>query len=234
MLRIGERLNTVASMVPPCHTVADIGTDHGYVPAYLVLSGKCRRVIASDIAEGPCQAAAETRNRFGLYNEMEVRMAPGLQGLHAGDAETVVIAGMGGGTIMGILEESPEIAASVRTFVLQPMNAANLLRQWLAQHKYAIEEEALCKENNHIYIIIKTVHAEESRELSPLETELGPCILKSKSSSVLWQEYIQGKADHYRRLLRQMENSSAAADSDKYKNLKNMLVQVDGLINKSL
>ena len=234
MLRIGERLNTVTSMVPPCYTVADIGTDHGYVPAYLVLSGKCRRAIASDIAEGPCQAAAETRNRFDLYNEMEVRMAPGLRGLHTGDAETVVIAGMGGTTIMSILEESPEIAASVRTFVLQPMNAANLLRQWLAQHKYAIEEEALCKENNHIYIIIKAVHTEEIRELSPLETELGPCILKSKSASALWQEYIQGKADHYRRLLRQMGNSVAAADSDKYKNLKNMLVQVDGLINKSL
>ena len=108
MLRIGERLQTVASLVPPCHTVADIGTDHGYVPACLALSGQCRRVIASDIAEGPCQAAIETRNKYKLHNEMEIRMAPGLQGLRAGEAETVVIAGMGGATIAGILEESPE------------------------------------------------------------------------------------------------------------------------------
>ena len=234
MLRIGERLKTVASMVPPCQTAADIGTDHGYVPAYLVLSGKCRRVIASDIAEGPCEAAAETRNKYGLYNEMEVRTAPGLQGLHAGDAETVVIAGMGGATIVNILEGSPETAASVRTFVLQPMNAANLLRQWLAQHKYKIEEEALCKENGHIYIIIKAVHTENIQELSVLEAELGPCILNSKTTIPLWQEYVHGIADHYRRLLRQMECSTAAVGSEKYKYLKNMLAQVDGLINKSL
>ena len=232
MLRIGERLQTVASLVPPCHTVADIGTDHGYVPACLALSGRCRHVIASDIAEGPCQAATETRNKYKLHNEMEIRMAPGLQGLRAGEAETVVIAGMGGATIAGILEESPEIAASVTTFVLQPMNAAGLLRRWLTQHGYHIAEEALCKENKHIYSIIKAVHGEGKQELSPLEEEFGPCILEKRPA--LWQEYIEGKAEHFQRLLRQMAASPAAVNSIKYNNLKKLLAQVDGLIHKSV
>ncbi len=232
MLRIGERLQTVASLVPPCHTVADIGTDHGYVPVSLALSGQCRRVIASDIAEGPCQAATETRNRYKLHNEMEIRMAPGLKGLRPGEAETVVIAGMGGATIVGILEEAPEITASVKTFVLQPMNAAGLLRRWLAQHGYRIMEEALCKENKIIYSIIKAVHGEEKQELSSLEEEFGPCILGKKPA--LWQEYLEGKAEHYRRLLRQMAASPAAVNSAKYDNLKKMLAQVDGLLNKSV
>ena len=211
MLHIGERLHTAASMVPPCHTMADIGTDHGYLPAYLIMSGRCRQVIASDIAEGPCQAAMETRNRYNLQNTMEIRTAPGLQGLRAG---------------------APEIAASVGIFVLQPMNAANLLRRWLAQHDYCIAEEALCKEHGHIYTVIKAVHAESRQELSSLEAELGPYILKEKP--VLWQEFVKGKAEHYRHLLRQMEISAAAMNSDKYKNLKNLLAQVDGLINKSV
>ena len=159
MLHIGERLNTVASMVPTCHTMADIGTDHGYLPAYLLLTGRCHKVIASDIAEGPCKAAMETRNRYNLHNEMIIRTAPGLQGLLAEEAEAAVIAGMGGTTIVGILNESPEIAASVRTFVLQPMNAENILRQWLVRHGYQIAEEALCKENGRIYIIIKAEQA---------------------------------------------------------------------------
>lgn len=232
MLRIGERLQTVASMVPACRTMADIGTDHGYVPAWLVLSGKCRRAIASDIAEGPCQAAAETRNKYNLSGAMVIRNASGLQGLQAGEAEAVVIAGMGGATIIDILEEAPDIVATIGTFVLQPMNAASALRRWLAQHRYRITEEALCKENDHIYVVLKAVHAEEIQELSPLEAELGPCIIKAKP--VLWQEYIKGKADHYRRLLRQMEASAAAVNSDKFKNLKNLLGQVDGLINKSV
>ena len=89
MLNLGERLQTVAAMVPPCHTMADIGTDHGYVPAWLVLAGKCRRAIASDIAEGPCQAAAETRNKYTLSGAMVIRNASGLQGLQAGEAEAV-------------------------------------------------------------------------------------------------------------------------------------------------
>ena len=202
------------------------------LPACLALSGQCRRVIASDIAEGPCQAAKETRNKYKLHNEMEVRMAAGLKGLRAGEAETVVIAGMGGATITGILEESPEIAAAVKTFVLQPMNAAGLLRLWLTQHGYRIAEEALCKENKHIYSIIKAVHGEGKQDLSPMEAEFGPCILEKKPA--LWQEYIEEKAEHYRRLLRQMAVSSTAVNSAKYNDLKKMLAQVDGLIHKSV
>ena len=230
MHNIGERLHTAASMIPPCNTMADIGTDHGYLPAYLALSGRCTRVIASDIAEGPCQAAEETRNKYNLHKIMEVRMAPGLQGLCVGEAETVVIAGMGGATIVSILKESPEIAASVKNFVLQPMNAASVLRKWLVQNGYRIAEEALCKENKHIYIIMKAVHAESGQKLSLLESELGPCVLKEKPS--LWQEYIKSKAEHCRHLLEQMEGSAAAKSSDKYKYLKNLLGQVDGLIDK--
>ncbi|MBR4908524.1 MAG: SAM-dependent methyltransferase [Acidaminococcaceae bacterium] len=232
MLRISERLQTIAAMVPLGGAVADIGTDHGYVPAYLVLTGQCRYVIASDIAEGPCRAAAETRKKYNLQDKMDIRTAPGLQGLQAGEAETVVIAGMGGVTIIDILEESPEVAASVKTFVLQPMNAANLLRRWLTQHGYRIAEEALCKENDHIYIIIKAIYTDEKQELSSLEEELGPCILNSKPA--LWWEYVRGKAEQYHRLVQQMEASSAAMNSDKYKNLKKLIGQVDGLTDKSL
>ena len=232
MFHIGERLKTVASMVPFCQTVADIGTDHGYVPAYLALSGQCRYVIASDIADGPCRAAAETRTKYNLYDQMEIRTAPGLQGLHAGEVEAVVIAGMGGATIVSILEEAPEIAASIETFVLQPMNAANLLRRWLVQHGYRIADEALCKENSHIYVIIKAVPAGKKQKLSVIEEELGPCIMENKPA--LWQEFIQEKSEHYHRLLQQMEASSAAINSDKYKDMKNMLEKVDALINKSV
>jgi len=232
MLRIGKRLQTVASMVPFGSTVADIGTDHGYVPAYLVLTGRCRYVIASDIAEGPCRAAAETSKKYNLPDKMDIRTAPGLQGLRIGEAETVVIAGMGGATIIDILEESPEVVATVKTFVLQPMNAAKLLRRWFMQHGFRIAEETLCKENGHIYIIIKAMHTNEKQELSSLEEELGPCILNSKPA--LWWEFLQGIAEHYRRLLQQMEASSAAMNSDKYKELKKLLGQVDGLIDKSV
>ena len=87
-------------------------------------------------------------------------------------------------------------------------------------------------ENEHIYIIIKVLHTDEKQELSSLEEELGHCILNSKPA--LWRAFLEGKAGHYRRLLRQMEASIAAMNSDKYKELKKLLGQVDGLIDKSV
>ena len=225
MFPISERLKTVAAMVPACHTVADIGTDHGYVPAFLIRTGQCVHVIASDIAEGPCAAARETQARYGLQDVMEVRKAPGLQGLKIGEAQAVVIAGMGGATILRILEERPDITDTVETFVLQPMNAANLLRQWLTEHNFAIVEETLCKENDHIYIIMKAVHTAQKQELSEMEQELGPCILKNKP--VMWPEYITEKAERCHHLLTQMEHSETAKQSEKYKTTQKLLKQLE-------
>lgn len=225
MLQISERLKTVASMVPPCHTAADIGTDHGYVPAYLLLTEQCKYVIASDIAEGPCEAARETRDKYGLQQVMDVRTAPGLQGLAANEAEAVVIAGMGGATIAAILDESPDICKTVNAFILQPMNAAGLLRQWLCDHGYRIAEESLCKENGHIYVIIKALHAVEKQTLSLPERELGPCLINEKPA--LWPEYYREKVTRYRFLLQQMRRSPAAMESEKYKTLKELLGQLE-------
>jgi tRNA (adenine22-N1)-methyltransferase len=153
-MNAGTRLETVAGLVPPCEAAADIGTDHGYVPALLIQSGRCRKVIASDIAAGPCDAARETVARFHLGGAVEVRQAPGLQGLAPHEVQVVVIAGMGGSTIRSIIEECPAVAGTIETFVLQPMNGQAELRTWLTQHGYVICEEQLCKDRDRLYTIL--------------------------------------------------------------------------------
>ena len=228
MLPIGERLKTVASLVSPCCTVADIGTDHGYVPAFLAMTGKCAHVIASDIAEGPCAAARETLSKYGLQEVMEVRKASGLQGLAAGEAQTVVIAGMGGATILCILAELPDITQTVGTFVLQPMSAVGTLRRWLSDHYFIINEEALCKENGRIYIILKVAHARQKQELSDIEMELGPCVLNERPA--LWNEYVAEKAKRVRQMLKQMSASETATHSEKYRNMQKLLEQMERLL----
>lgn len=227
MIPVSERLEKVLSMVPPCHTAADIGTDHGYVPAFLAMSGRCEHVIASDIAEGPCTAARETQIRYGLQGVMDVRMAAGLQGLAAGEAQAVVIAGMGGATILGILAERPDITQTVDIFVLQPMNAARLLRQWLTEHCFMIADEVLCKENGHMYVVMKAVHAEHRHSLSEIELEIGPCLLQKKP--VLLQEYIADRINRYRYLLTQMDASETARRSEKYKRVQNLLELLEAM-----
>ena len=228
MFHISERLKTVASMVPKCNTAADIGTDHGYVPAYLLLSEKCERVIASDIAAGPCLAAEQTRNKYGLQLNMDIRMAPGLQGLYPGEADAVVIAGMGGATIAAILEECPEVTEAIRTFVLQPMNASAMLRQWLSGHCFRIVDEQLCMENGHIYVIIQTVHSLEKHLLSEIEAELGPCILKKQPA--LWRESATGKAEQLQNMLAQMQGSETAKSSEKFKKTAQLLEEIKRLL----
>ena len=229
-MQIGERLYQVASLVPACHTVADVGTDHGYIPAYLLLHSQCTRAIASDIAAGPCRAAADTCSRHGLQDRMEVRQAPGLDGLAPGEAQVVVIAGMGGTTIKRILEESPAIAASVETFVLQPMNGVALLRRWLAGHGYSITEERLCRENRHFYVIIQVCRIDKIQILTPLEEELGPCLLQTRPA--LWLSYVNEVLARFRRLAAQMERSPAALNSVKFNHIKNLIGAMERLMEE--
>lgn len=229
-MQIGERLLQVASLVPACHTAADIGTDHGYVPAYLLLHDRCTTVIASDIAAGPCRAARETCARYGLENRMQVRQAAGLEGLEPGEAQSIVIAGMGGAAICMILEASPAISASVKTLILQPMNGDAALRHWIAEHGYVITEERICREHGRLYVILAVRHAEEPRHLTLLEEEIGPCILHSRPT--LWREYAGAKLTRFRRLLTQMEQSPKAQASAKFRYVKNMSAELGNLLNR--
>ena len=107
-MNIGARLEVIAALVPQNCVVADIGTDHAYLPVWLMQNGLIKAAIAADIAEGPCRAAQTNIGMYGLKDKIEVRRGSGLTVLKPGEADGAVIAGMGGSTIVQILEESPE------------------------------------------------------------------------------------------------------------------------------
>lgn len=158
MIQLTPRLAAAASLVPSAVSIADIGTDHAYLPIFLIQSGKIQRAIASDIHEGPAERAREHIAKNGLAGTVSVRVAPGLLGLAPGEAEGAVIAGMGGLMIRSILEEGAAIAETMQWFVLQPQNHAGELRAWLAGHGYAIREERLAKEDRMIYQLLLVRH----------------------------------------------------------------------------
>ena len=230
MISLGERLQQVVSLVPTCRKIADIGTDHGYVPAWLLEKQICREAVASDIAEGPCLAAQETKLRYHLDDRMEIRQAPGLQGLRPGETQAVVIAGMGGATIRTILEESPEIVKTVEAFILQPMNAAASLRLWAVANHYCIAEEKICREHGHYYVILLLLPGGETVALSDFEAETGPFILQAKPP--LWKEYLRQKADSFYNVLGQMEQSPAAVRSEKYRQLQSYCHRIEALLRQ--
>ena len=104
-MKLSKRLETVASFVPKGSNIADIGTDHGYVPIYLVREGQAEHAVAMDVRKGPLERARAHVAEAGLGSRIDVRLSDGLAGLKPGEADCVVIAGMGGELIIHILEE---------------------------------------------------------------------------------------------------------------------------------
>ena len=123
-MHIDRRLETIANLVPQGCVLADIGTDHAYLPVWLLEKQRIARAIAGDIAAGPCQAARTTVAQFGQHEHVEVRQGSGLKVLSPGEADCIAIAGMGASTIISILEDDMEVAQSAKLLVLQPMAGA--------------------------------------------------------------------------------------------------------------
>lgn len=153
--KMSERLLSVASLVTPGSRTADIGTDHGYVPVYLVENGIVDAAIAMDLRKGPLARAQETVNGAGLSDRIELRISDGLEKLKPGEADTAVIAGMGGMLICRILTAHPATTASLKELVLEPQSEVDKVRRLLSEIGFAITDERMIFEDGKYYPIIK-------------------------------------------------------------------------------
>ena len=146
-----------AALVPPGLAVADIGSDHAYLPVHLVRSGLCPRAIASDIAEGPLRNAAETVARAGLAGKIELRLSNGFQKFAPHDARCWILAGMGGTLMARLLDAAPWLCSPGTILVAQPMRHADDLRAWLTAHGFRIETESVCRDAKRPYMALRAV-----------------------------------------------------------------------------
>ena len=150
-LELSPRLRMVADLVPAGAPLADVGTDHAYLPSALVLEGRIPSAVAADLRQGPLRRARATVQLWGLTGQVTFRLCDGLTGIQPGEADTVVIAGMGGETIAGILAAAPWTKEPGKTLILQPMSSMPDLRLWLIKHGYQIWEERLAREGKTLY-----------------------------------------------------------------------------------
>lgn len=149
-LALQPRLQLLADMVPAGSRLADVGTDHGYLPVYLLQQGRISRAIASDIVDGPLQHARQTAAEYEV-DGIDFRLCPGLDAIAPHEADTVVIAGMGGETIQAILSAAPWTADGSHLLLLQPMTKVEYLRKWLVDNGHAFTEERLVWDKDHLY-----------------------------------------------------------------------------------
>lgn len=154
MITLDKRLSAVAALVRPGSRLADIGTDHAYLPVHLVQAEVCPSAIASDIGVGPLEAARHTVTAAGLTSEIALRLGDGLSTVSAEEVDDIAIAGMGGETIAAILEAAPFIKNSRLRLILQPMTRAEDLRRWLMNNGFSVLEEHLTRDKRHLYPVL--------------------------------------------------------------------------------
>lgn len=152
-IRLSERLLAVARETPPGARVIDVGTDHAMLPVWLVQTGRAEHVWASDIRSGPLESAERLIRRTGTGDRIELRQTDGLRGFSRGDGDTVVLAGMGGETMISILAEAPWLRSGV-LLILEPQSKQAALRRWLSEHRFAVCRERLVKDAGRIYPIL--------------------------------------------------------------------------------
>lgn len=169
---LSPRLRMVGELVPAGARLADVGTDHAYLPAALILEGKIPWAIAADLRRGPLDRARATVREYGLTGKVAFRLCDGLSGIQPDEVDAAVIAGMGGETIAAILSAAPWVRERDVPLILQPMSSFPDLRSWLRRSGFAIQEERLAREGDTLYTAL-LVRAGEMGPLSPAELWAG-------------------------------------------------------------
>lgn len=210
---ITPRLEMIISLVPKSRVICDIGTDHGYIPIYLAKDNRAKRIIASDVNEGPLSYAQKNIESFLVKDKVETRLSDGFSGFKYGEAETCIISGMGGELIAKILKTD----IGIKNFVLQPQTMHRYLREYLCENGFEIKKEAIAREDKKMYVALLATRG-KSPSLTETELEIGPCLIREKPP--LFHEYVKYRLYEIDSILKKM-GEGARKKGEKYILLKN-------------
>lgn len=211
-------------MVPYCRTVADIGTDHGYLPIYLVKKGICEKAVAADVNEGPLSSAERNIKEASLKEKIKAVLSDGLENITSVDC--ITIAGMGGELICEILKRRKD---GQEHFVMQPQRSPDKLRIYLAKNGFMIKKEAIAKEGDKMYCAFYAVYTGESCDITEAEALLGKTELLK--GDPLYTEYILYRRRQVALALEAIEK--AGADSERKKELLRIIAIYDCLLEET-
>lgn len=225
-----NRLEAIASLIDKCDTLADIGTDHGYIAEMALKANLCKKVIATDINKGPLNSAISHLTKQGFNNQVDFRLGSGLTVINENEVDCAVIAGMGGELIASILESSKNISKSINSFVIQAMTNLDVLRKYLYDNGYTISKEIIVKEYHHYYFVIKATQGASVCE-DDIYYEISKYLLDKKDSLLL--EYIKKSIDVNNKILENLNNSAKQDNSLKIEELKNKNLKLNELIARN-
>ncbi|RSD27473.1 tRNA (adenine(22)-N(1))-methyltransferase [Mesobacillus subterraneus] len=208
--RLSNRLEAVANKIPEGSRIADIGSDHAYLPCNVVNKGIVPFAIAGEVAQGPYLSALEQVQSENLTEQISVRKGDGLEVMEPGEVDCITVAGMGGTLISTILENGKEKLEGVSRLVLQPNVGSFAVRSWLIDNGWELVDEEVLKEDGKIYEILV---AEKGDPLKPYQqTQIekgilfGPFLLKEKTT--VFKEKWRAEKKNWERILNQLEQAS--------------------------
>ncbi|MEH7349671.1 tRNA (adenine(22)-N(1))-methyltransferase [Gottfriedia acidiceleris] len=213
-VNLSKRLKRVFDYIPEGTKLADIGSDHAYLPCYAVLNKRCTSAIVGEITEGPYNSARSTIRQSGLEGIVEARMGDGLEVLVPSEVDVITIAGMGGSLISSILENGKEKLQGVETLVLQPNIGAQQIRNWLDNEGYSLVEEDILEEDGKIYEILVASKSNPNSaygEKKEMELFIGPYLLKNKNDA--FKKKWEHEKNNFERILTQLESAKQTEES---------------------
>jgi len=213
-------LETIASCVPEGSAVADIGTDHGYIPIHLVQEGKAKHAIAMDVRKGPLLRAQAHIHEAGLEAHVEVRLSDGLLKLEQNEADCVVIAGMGGELIIHILEEGRGLWEGIPHWVLSPHSELDKVRRFLAEQEFFIERETMIKEEGKFYTVmgINRMNKAGEKDEREISYRYGRSLIESKDPVL--KEYLKKEEEQLEQIMSGLSESQTEAAVRRMEELK--------------
>ncbi len=205
-LKLSKRLEAVASFIPKGSVLADIGSDHAYLPCYAYLQGMIEKGIAGEVVEGPFQSAIQQVRKTELDNVIEVRKGDGLEVISPNEVTCITIAGMGGTLIQSILEKGKEKLSGVQTLILQPNIGAKKIREWLLENGWELVAEQILLEDGRIYEILVAERGDSEKPYASKKDAhllVGPFLAKEKND-VFVQKWTH-ELGHWKKIVSQLE-----------------------------
>ena len=197
-------------MVTPGSILADIGTDHGYVPISLVQRKKIKKAIAMDVNKGPLKRAEEHIREAQLEEYIETRLSDGVKKLEVGEVNSILIAGMGGDLVIRIIKNGMEVCRSVDELILQPQSELGKVRKFLRENNFEIIDEDMVIEEGKYYPMMKVIPVDEialweilPKEVIPACDMYGPYLLKNGNPSL--RKYLVKQHKQLTKILKELE-----------------------------
>lgn len=229
-MNLSKRLETVISFVKPQSRVADVGTDHGFVPLELVQRGIASSAVAMDVRPGPLSRAQEHIAQRGLQNRIETRLSDGVEKLMPGEADTVIVAGMGGELVIHILDEGRHLWGTVNHWVLSPQSELHKVRRYLWENGFVLEAETMLSEDGKYYTVMDAVPADgDSEPLSEAEALYGPILIRDRSRVLA--EFLEREAEVLKTILQGLEKQPGEGAAARRKELSEKLIQIQQIQN---